>query len=140
MIEVSWTGTGGSAPFADLSSLGRDYLSSLFLMHGCASLPRASSWGSVLYIPQTCVDAQFCRDVSPASESCRLTRTDRHGSLGVAHVVRVLLCRVLIEAYYDLWAWEGFIYDNVQRLSQGDSRLGVALEQMLGSRAVCRGF
>jgi hypothetical protein len=43
------------------------------------------------------------------SEPCRLARADRHESLRVTRVVRVLLSRALIEAHCDIWAQEGLI-------------------------------
>jgi hypothetical protein len=60
---------------------------------------------------------------------CWLAHADRHRSLGVARVVRVSLFHALIELYCDLWVQEGFIDvdDHVQRLSQRDSCLGIAL-------------
>ena len=89
-----------------------------------------------------CVNAQFCCDVAPASESCRLARADRHGSLVVTCVVWVSLCLALIEAYYDLWVQEGFIDvdDYVQNLNQRDSHLGVASMRMSGGHVAGRGF
>ena len=45
-----------------------------------------------------------CHSVASTSEPCWPACADRHGSLGVARVVRVSLHRVLIEVCCDLWA------------------------------------